>query len=362
MAVFLSDTFTEASTVDLTTHTPDTGGSWANPAWNSGGMRVNSADYAEGSSSGTTGVMLNSATPGGAEYDVEADLRHDQFAGQFEGLLARARATDTVHGYQCFWSAGAGTFQLEVIVNGTGANLGSWGSISDLPNDTAYSCKFEVRDATKKVYLNGVERISSDNNDITDAGLVGIRGRSGGRTDNLVATDLTGGGGTTVTGSVSEAASVADALGSIGSFGVAVAESAVALDALSSVGSFNVNLSEVFGLSDIAAREGAQADSVSESIVFSDTYTTRATLGRSLSETVVFNDALGVGGTFGIGISESISLSDSAFAPGGSVEGSLSESIVLTDSYASSLLWTVVTPASGSWTTVAPTTTTWTPQ
>jgi hypothetical protein len=213
VAEFLNDTFTEGSDTALASHTADSGGAWAqHPNFTTNTMTVvASEDRVKGNSTSGTAFYYNNETPGSAEYDVEATFRVTT-AGDSQshpGLLARL-ATGASTFYQMYY-AGDGTpgpVQLQKVVAGVATTLAT--AAFTPATNTDYQFKLEIRDAAKKVYIDGVEVISSADNAITDAGFVGIRSRANGRIDNLTATDTTGGTDTVTTASTTHA-TVSDA-------------------------------------------------------------------------------------------------------------------------------------------------------
>jgi hypothetical protein len=123
------------------------------------------------------------------------------------------------------------TWQLYRAVNNAFTLLGSYSQT--LAVGTAYRLKLEVRDGTKKLLVDGVERISSTDNAITAAGRAGVRwflgapGAYNARFDNFVASDIVVSGVTstgnlvsdsaTITGSASSAVTGVTAAGTLNS-------------------------------------------------------------------------------------------------------------------------------------------------
>lgn len=189
MSQFLNDAFTEASNTALTSHTSDSGHTWSAQA--STMTVLGGTGYVSGDSGITAAFQISSVTPPAAEYDVTIVCQHSANAGN-EGVLARRTGSTTYYTAYC----ASGTMQLDKVVSGTTTNLGSWAGA--LANSVDYTSKLEIRDAAKKVFIDGTERISSADNAITAAGAVGIRGRSSGFI-NSISGDTAGGGGVSVT-------------------------------------------------------------------------------------------------------------------------------------------------------------------
>lgn len=206
---FVEDSFTEASDTNLENHTGETGASWTKAPSETDTLVVDSgSNILTGS-----GLYYASGTPAGAEYDVEATI----FTGAtgVRGTEIYARGSDSAETYYRARHAGHDDeFQLDKCVNGTLTSLGTWTLVAD---NSEHTLKLEVRDATKKVYVDGVERISSTDNDITDAGLVGV-GAFNADTNNaylvsVSATDVASGTTENITATL--AGSSQDSVGSI---------------------------------------------------------------------------------------------------------------------------------------------------
>jgi len=178
MSVFLSDTFTDTNGTLLSAHTPETGGSWTK---RSGFSNLTITSNKAVGSSNFNNVYTNAAVPGGNEYDIEYDLtpssgyNNDCF-GRFVDLNNYFRCV-LANNFIYFYKKVSGTETLITFV-GYSLNIGVVNTV-----------KFEIRDAAKKVYIDSVEKISTADDSITDAGIVGIGGDSESKIDNLVSTD-----------------------------------------------------------------------------------------------------------------------------------------------------------------------------
>lgn len=192
MATLATDTFTEASDTALESHTASGGGTWAKHVnFATGATVLGATDRVEGTSSSATSIYYHSATPPVAEYDVTVTVNMKSGYGDslspHNGIIARVDTSATTF-YQVYFNSSAATDTLELLVTNAGAST-TLGTYTWSPTaNTDYTIRFEVKDATKKVFLNGTERISSVNNDVTAAGKIGIRCRSYGRVDNYSVT------------------------------------------------------------------------------------------------------------------------------------------------------------------------------
>lgn len=184
---FVEDSFTDTAATALESHTGETGASWTKQSGS--GMEITAAGRVK-PSAGSGTVYYASGVPGSAEYDVECDI----FVVNASDYLGPAGRIAT--GAETFYLAqvepSAGQIALYKASSGSYTSLGTFSQTFSASN--TYAIKLEIRNATKKVYVNGVERISSANNDITDAGRVGLRSfvdsSVGLHMDNLVGTNV----------------------------------------------------------------------------------------------------------------------------------------------------------------------------
>lgn len=202
MAVFASDTFTDSDSTELSAHTPDSGGSWTqSTTWADDAVIVsNQLQLIDSATNGTSGYA-HSGVPDSAEYDLTWDsiVAADGASQNINvGVLGRYDGDATC--YRCRYRPSQTRWQVTRIENGSGTLLGTY--IADHAGGTA-EAKFEVRDAAKKLFVGGIERISTTDNVITAVGKAGIDfaalgGASNDRhhIDNFVADDLSAGGGT----------------------------------------------------------------------------------------------------------------------------------------------------------------------
>jgi hypothetical protein len=123
------------------------------------------ADNTEGAS------RYHAASPASAEYDVEAAIEFKAWAPQnYASIMGRA-ATDGLGGYIVYWDSESQTWMLvlENASTGVQTSLGTWAEGGFSPGGVR-TVKLEIRSATKKVYIDGVERISSTNDTLTRTG------------------------------------------------------------------------------------------------------------------------------------------------------------------------------------------------
>lgn len=192
----VTDTFTDTNGVILVNHTPDDGGRWR-------GNSVTSVTSTQAISSNAASEIgfehLNTAQAASAEYDVECDMDVAQEAGGAgDGLDGRWDPT-VREGYQYDHYEDTSPYSyrsLSKFVAGTATSLTFEDASSTLYSygGVAKTVKLEIRDATKKVYVDGVEWMSSADNAVSATGYAGFyvySSGAGSTADNFSATEST---------------------------------------------------------------------------------------------------------------------------------------------------------------------------
>jgi hypothetical protein len=177
VSIFASDTFTGTAGTDLASHAGELGASWTKHGFNSGlgAAALNSNNLRASSDNGTV-IYYTSGTPSGAEYDVEAtlapgtDMANSAWQGGVAGRIDTAANTFYLGAYSNNFTGGSNNYFLHKRVAGALTVLGTFNAT--LSASTAL--KLEIRNAAKKVYVGGTERISSTDNAITSAGKAGV--------------------------------------------------------------------------------------------------------------------------------------------------------------------------------------------
>ena len=185
-----NDNFTNtgAASADLTTHTADSGETWARHTTETGALVANATNDRTIASSATTALYKSTWTPGSADYDVTGTLVK---VGTNEGLTylcGRMDATvGTYYSFGHYIFGASSSWYLAKFVAGSGTVLASYAAV---PADGSSStCKLEMRGTAIKGYVDGVERCSVTDSAITAAGLIGIRAYTGGA---VMAVDVMG--------------------------------------------------------------------------------------------------------------------------------------------------------------------------
>ena len=177
MAVIVSDTFTELlADTTLQTHVPDTGTGWTE--FSSCAVGRNFVVFfllddmgANGSSGNCIEIYTAQPDPSVAEYDVQVTTTViTTFTVNPAGLVARLTDINNHYTAGSYIASAAADKKIFKMVAGTRTELAS----GDNGLTAGDVFKFEVRDATKKLYQNAVEILSSTDNAITGAGQAGL--------------------------------------------------------------------------------------------------------------------------------------------------------------------------------------------
>lgn len=167
-STFVNDTFTGGTDGDdLTTHTGETGATWAKVTGVTGKIEIRAGRA--GGDAGGFSLYYASGSPTTAEYDVQADI---VYLTDVDEVWICGRVDTSAHTCYCGgWDNTINQYNLLKIVSGTVTSLGTYAGTS-AENHTV---KLQIRDAAKKLFVDGVEQISSADNAITAAGKAGIR-------------------------------------------------------------------------------------------------------------------------------------------------------------------------------------------
>ena len=170
MATFVQDTFTAANGTNITARTGEVGATWTNNSAAASTFLIQSnRAYPT-----VVGNSYASGLPATAEYTVQCDYYIASTTGS-AGLAGRIAPGANTY-YFVYHGHSTNEWILGKVVTGTITTLGIWTSPTSAGQ--TYDLKLELLNATKKVYVNGVERISSSDNAITAAGRAGMRSGS----------------------------------------------------------------------------------------------------------------------------------------------------------------------------------------
>jgi hypothetical protein len=174
----VEDTFTDTHLTNLDAHTPTpTGTSWTREvlADECSGriMRVVDPGRVENNSSDNCGMFYYaSPSSGQAEYYTQATFVDAGSIASGAAATLIGRYADNGNLYVVYSNDDNGQpYTLAKRVSGSNSSLGTGGAFSNGNSDVI---KLELKDATKKVFENSTEVISSTDNALTSAGKAGI--------------------------------------------------------------------------------------------------------------------------------------------------------------------------------------------
>lgn len=182
---FLSDLCNDVAGTLLSAHTPDVGSTWeklgfnSNLAASSSDTQITaSGDKLGGSVTSLAAVYRNAAVPPSADYEVSAMVNIDDIAAATAAVCARLTPTGTslaaVDGYmvRAIGTTGAEKFELVKMLGGTGFVLDTLNEAMDLASE--HTLKLRMTTAAKAGFWDGVQKVSSADNDVTQVGRAGI--------------------------------------------------------------------------------------------------------------------------------------------------------------------------------------------
>lgn len=178
----VSDSFTDTAGTLLENHTGATGATWTKHSASTTTAQITDAGRIRPSAvSSATALYYASGVPASAEYDVTADFVVMSLVTIFTGITARTDTTANTFYFVRYNQTQGQLWQLYKFVAGTATLLGSFAQT--LTVGQTYAVKLQIRDAAKKVFIDGVEQISSVDNAITAAGRAGVRLLDGSASD-----------------------------------------------------------------------------------------------------------------------------------------------------------------------------------
>jgi hypothetical protein len=177
MATFVNDTFTDSDGTDLSAHTGEVGATWAYNGTDNSGTYLITTNRAHASAGSSRTAIYASGAPASAEYDVQATITIVAGTNHISGVAGRMNIS-TSHYYIAAYHNTADQWELRKSIAGVTTILGTWAE--SLGVGDSRTVKLEIRDAAKKLYVDGIERISSADNAITAAGKAALAWISGG--------------------------------------------------------------------------------------------------------------------------------------------------------------------------------------
>jgi len=164
-----TDTFTAADGTDVDAYDPR----WGTSRGSAPDAKIDTNRAYPTGSTFQESIHHHAAPPISAEYDVKGTWRSPNTNSHQGMLLARASGTVGGSNHTCykFYTQNV-SHEIQKCVNNSNTGLASW-----FRNNTAgmvERVECLVRDGSKKLLVDGVERMSTPNNDITGAGKVGF--------------------------------------------------------------------------------------------------------------------------------------------------------------------------------------------
>ena len=171
-----ADAFTDSTGTVLTSHTGELGATWTeHPGQATTGV-VSSEDRLRRNASGGA-LYYTSVTPSSANYLVEADIHVKSIlANDVAGVVGRfdtASAGGAGTNYLVRYDVASGSWQLRKNTAAGGTALGSYAQT--LTAGQTYRVGLQMSGSTIKMFVDGVERASVTDTEITAAGRGGVR-------------------------------------------------------------------------------------------------------------------------------------------------------------------------------------------
>lgn len=190
MATTAQDNFTEASDTNIESHTPSpTGTSWT-PATTGDTKVIGSTDSVQPRSGANECFVREGTDIGDDDMDVSADVvLNTTNSGHRAGIAGRYASGSHNNQYQAYAQGSAATtYDIFLFKNiaGVRTQLGTY-ALTVASTAEVVTLKLSILTATKKVFTNGTERISSSDDNLTGNNYAGLYGRnSSPRIDNFL--------------------------------------------------------------------------------------------------------------------------------------------------------------------------------
>lgn len=285
---FISDSFTDTAGTLIDNHTGEIGATWTKHPSFVGDAVVGNANRLRGNSG--THIYIASGTPATNEYDVEAAFYFASTGVSFPAITGRMVSANQNY-YRIRWNT---KWQL---MEGNTILAEYIPAVAPVAGDS-FTVKLEIRDATKKVYIDGVERISSATNGTTQTGSGGVIGTATNETfgqhlDNFTATDV-GGGGTTFTQAIAATAVGTAALVAIPVYVRSLAVSATGTASFSRTATYLRSFSATATGTPVLTRVATYLRSLSTTALGTPSLSVATLIRQALSATAVGTAALSV--------------------------------------------------------------------
>lgn len=179
---FAYDSFSDVDGQNLDAHISDSGHEWIHATTGTGELVVVNGRLYKPLQPGLAVSYINVAPPS-AEYDVTADFvvaSGGPALNDANGVLGRIDLAGTTDGtfYYGRYAASSSKWEIRKVVNGVQTSLGL-SAVEPLTPGQSYRVTLEIRNAAKRLLVDGVQKVTTADNVITAAGFAGVRGTSG---------------------------------------------------------------------------------------------------------------------------------------------------------------------------------------
>ena len=149
----INDTFTTASDMDLSGHTPETGGAWTPSTASTVFVSAATGRGRKGvSTAGIYATYLNATAPTATNYDIDLDVQFPTVFSFFVVLRAMSDANNVFAGYSTTngWTLGTRLSSTNTTVNNT--------AFTAPAGSTSYHLKIQVRGDVMTLLVDGVSK------------------------------------------------------------------------------------------------------------------------------------------------------------------------------------------------------------
>lgn len=196
MGTFVQDSFTDSDATNLSSHTGETGATWAKLTGYTGNCYINGNVLENEDGSDADAAYYASGAPASADYDVEA--KYTWVSSQLCDWRICGRI-DTSNGnyYSFYYRRGSNTYRLTKRVSGTTTTLASAAGSS--PNSGSWlTLRLSLNGSALEGFEGASSVLSTTDSSITAAGKAGVAATSTGvsgpriRWDDFLATEAGG--------------------------------------------------------------------------------------------------------------------------------------------------------------------------
>jgi hypothetical protein len=167
---YVSDTFTDASTTALASHTGGTGATWAKNTGVTGDIVISSSNAARMNSTGDVADYYASGSPASADYSVTADFVCKTPPGGSSYFWLTGRSTTSGQNY--YSVTYDGDLSTWFLTAPSAGNIASYAQV--ISSGVTYSVRLEMIGTAIAMYIDGVNRGSATNSELSSTGKGGF--------------------------------------------------------------------------------------------------------------------------------------------------------------------------------------------